>query len=139
MLRNTTEVARTLNIEGADAIAISRLPQRNWLSLYSSVLGSLPMRSLDSFVLGPEEFAFLKFDIQVSSGGCFGLQLPSSDELRLWSNGEEFKVQPRVEVVRSEGTHHSSVAIKPVRAESLTIELVEGVPTTDHVRFVNGN
>ena len=139
VLRNTAEVAQKLNIEGADAIAISRLPQRNWLSLYSKVSGSLPMRSLDSFVLGPEEFAFLKFDIQVSSGGRFGLKLPSMDELRLWINGEEFKVQPRVEVALSEGTHTSIVAIKPVRAESLTIELVEGAPTTGHAQFVHGN
>ena len=137
--RNTADVAPRASIEGADAIASSRSPERNWLSLYSSVSGSLPMRGLDRFALGPEELVFLKFGIQVSSGGGLGLKLPSMDGLRLWINGEELKVQlPRVEVTLSEGTHTSIVAIKPVRAESLTIELVEGSPTTGYAQFVDG-
>ncbi len=135
VLRNTAGVAHRL---GADAITISRLPQRHWLPLYSRVSGSLPIGGLDRFALDPEGFAFLKFDIQVSSGGRIGLKLSGMDGLRLWINGEELKVKPRVDVALPEGIHTSIVAIKPVGEQWLTIELVEDSPAAGHARFVDG-
>ena len=135
VLRNTADLAHN---PGADAIAISRLPERHWVSLYSRVSGALPMRSLDRFALDPEGFAFLKFDIQVSSGGRFGLKLPGMDGLRLWINGEGLKVQPRVDVALPEGMHTSIVAIKPVGTQWLTIELVEDSAAAGQARFVDG-
>jgi putative heme-binding domain-containing protein len=119
-----TRIGRQALVEGVSDL--------DWKPGYSTVAGELPVADAPTLAgAGGEQFGFVRFVVQVTTGGEIGFQFGDPVGLRLWVDKVERPLAELAKVTLSKEAHILTIEIdKRKRTAPLRVELVdvEGSP-----------
>ena len=117
----------------------------NWLPVYSSVAGSLPVRDILDFTFNKRlgenarKVGFVRCRINVTSAGLVGLAINDVKGLQMWVDGRPVDARDRQELQMSVGEHRVTFSVDlPVQREPLRVELFDPAGSKSQAQFVAG-
>jgi len=105
----------------------------NWLPVYSSVAGSMPISDILDFTMkerlgeAARKVGFLRCRVNVTTAGVVGLAISDGSGLQLWVDGKPVDVREKLELPLTMGEHVITVSVNlltrkvPVRLELIDV------------------
>lgn len=142
VLPGTPESAYVLKRVGFDAaMAGSGDADLEWLPAYSSVAGALPLSDVPTVPErdGSPSRKWVRFAIDVSTGGPLRLGLNSDEGLTAWIDGQRIEPSGTIGLDLEPGRHVITFAIDPARPEkALAVELLDAPGSSAKAQIVLG-
>ncbi len=142
VLPATPESAYVLKRIGFDAaIASPDGAGLSWSPAYSNVAGALPLTEVPTVPDrdGSPARKWVRFSIDVSTGGPFRLGLNSAEGLTVWVDGQRIEASRTIDLDLASGRHAVTFAIDPARREKmLALELLDVPSSTARFQAVLG-
>jgi len=116
-------------------------PALTWSSAYSNVSGTLPLDAVPRFKMNKERgtVGFIRYQLDVSTGGKVKLRLNSAAGLRLWVDKEPVEAQKEMVLDLASGVHTLTFAVDlGKRKKGMRCELNDVSGSKARVRIVGG-
>ncbi len=117
----------------------------NWLPVYSSVAGHLPVRDILDFTFNKRlgenarQVGFVRCRLNVTSAGSVGLAINDVKGLQMWVDGRPMDVRDRQELPVSAGEHRVTFSVDlRTQREPLRVELFDAAGSKAQAQFVAG-
>ena len=119
-------VGELLRRSGVNAAMLNH-ERISWRPIYSEVAGALPLDGLGISKGFETQLSLVRFQVEVSVAGEFGLRFKDTTGLQVWSGGRAIELNDREATVSSElGRRDFTVVIdRAVRRSPLQIELLD--------------
>ncbi len=117
----------------------------NWLPVYSSVQGSLPVQDILDFTFQRKlegttrKIGYVRTTINVTTAGPVGVTLNKPDGLFVWIDGKQIDPATKLTLPLEVGSHKLSFAVDlHSRTEPLRVELTDVSGSVAQAQFVGG-
>ena len=117
----------------------------NWLPVYSSVQGSLPVQDILDFTFQRKlegttrKIGYVRTTINVTTAGPIGVTLNKPDGLFVWIDGKQIDPATKLTLPLEVGSHKLSFAVDlHSRTEPLRVELTDVSGSVAQAQFVGG-
>ena len=117
----------------------------NWLPVYSSVQGSLPVQDILDFTFQRKlegttrKIGYVRTTINVTTAGPVGVTLNKPDGLSVWIDGKQIDPATKLTLPLEVGSHKLSFAVDlHSRTEPLRVELTDVSGSVAQAQFVGG-
>ena len=116
-------------------------PALTWVPAYSRVAGDLPIGELPHLKPHREtsETSFVRFEIDVTTGGALRLDFGSASGLSLWVDAKPTPLQDSLTIPLEKGRHRFTLAIdREARTAPLRVEINEAENSQAQFQIVSG-
>ncbi len=117
----------------------------NWLPVYSSVQGSLPVQDILDFTFQRKlegttrKIGYVRTTVNVTTAGPVGVTLNKPDGLFVWIDGKQIDPATKLTLPLEVGSHKLSFAVDlHSRTEPLRVELTDVSGSVAQAQFVGG-
>ncbi|MBC8113212.1 MAG: sorbosone dehydrogenase, partial [Candidatus Saccharimonas sp.] len=117
----------------------------NWLPVYSSVAGSLPLQDILDFTFNKRlgensrKVGFVRCRLNVTSAGSVGLAINDVKGMQMWVDGQPVDARNRQELPMAVGEHRVTFSVDlHAQREPLRVELFDTAGSKAQAQFVTG-
>ncbi|WP_397569319.1 PVC-type heme-binding CxxCH protein [Schlesneria sp. T3-172] len=132
-----TRLSRT-----SDAQVVADDAGLNWVPVYSTVSGALPLSDVMDFTmrgLGDRKFGFARCTVNVTTAGVVGFLVNDTTGLEVWVDGKPVDPAMQLSVPLDVGTHQVTFGVNLLtRTKPLRVELNDVKDSKAQAQFVGG-